>query len=146
MSKSFERLQFLFQYCLYVKTALPKDNRIHAYVCKESPNSKCFWVPCDIRPRGTTFEFEYLHDFESEFVNNVGHESGIRMSKIHVINQRQKISCYCPLKSLLVERCPRTCWSVANISAKVFFFVSLRTKTISPTSFPRQPPSSSRGK
>jgi hypothetical protein len=51
-----------------------------------------------IRPRGTTFEFEYFRGFEPEFENNLGYESGIHMRSIHEINKRQKISCYCLFK------------------------------------------------
>jgi hypothetical protein len=49
-------------------------------------------------PRGTTFEFEYLGEFEMEIKNILGHELGAHMSLIHEKNQRPKISCYCTFK------------------------------------------------
>ncbi len=44
-------------------------------------------------PRGTTFEFKYLGEFEMEIKNNLGHESGAHMGLIHENNQRPKILC-----------------------------------------------------
>jgi hypothetical protein len=49
-------------------------------------------------PRGTTFEFEYLGEFEKEIKNILGHESGAYMRLIHEKNQRPKIACYCTFK------------------------------------------------
>jgi hypothetical protein len=49
-------------------------------------------------PRGTTFEFEYLSEFEKEIKNILEHESGAHMGLIHEKNQRPKISCYCTFK------------------------------------------------
>jgi hypothetical protein len=49
-------------------------------------------------PRGTTFEFEYLREFETEIKNILGYESGAHMGLIHEKNWRPKISCYCPFK------------------------------------------------
>jgi hypothetical protein len=49
-------------------------------------------------PRGTTFEFEYLGEFEMEIKNIWGHELGAHMRLIHEKNQRPKISCYCTFK------------------------------------------------
>jgi hypothetical protein len=49
-------------------------------------------------PRGTTFEFEYLGEFEIEIKNILEHESGAHMGLIHEKNQRPKISCYCTFK------------------------------------------------
>jgi hypothetical protein len=46
-------------------------------------------------PRGTTFEFEYLGEFEIEIRNILGHELGAHMRLIHEKSQRPKISCYC---------------------------------------------------
>jgi hypothetical protein len=34
-------------------------------------------------PRGTTFEFEYLSEFEMEIKNILGHELGAHMRLIH---------------------------------------------------------------
>ncbi len=49
-------------------------------------------------PRGTTFEFEYLGEFEIEINTILEHESGAHMGLIHEKNQRPKISCYCTFK------------------------------------------------
>jgi hypothetical protein len=46
-------------------------------------------------PRGTTFEFEYLDEFEMEIKSILGHESGAHIGLIHEKNQKPKISCYC---------------------------------------------------
>jgi hypothetical protein len=51
-----------------------------------------------IRLWGATFEFEYLHKFETEFVNILGDDFWVDMGLIHGKNQRTKISCYCPFK------------------------------------------------
>jgi hypothetical protein len=51
-------------------------------------------------PRGTTFKFEFLGEFEIEFKNILEHESGAHMGLIHEKNQRPKISCYCTFKVL----------------------------------------------
>jgi hypothetical protein len=50
-------------------------------------------------PRGTTFEFEYLGEFEMEINNILEHELGAHMRLIHEKNQRPKISCYCTFKA-----------------------------------------------
>jgi hypothetical protein len=49
-------------------------------------------------PRGTTFEFEYLGEFEIEIKTILEHESRAHMGLIHEKNQRPKISCYCTFK------------------------------------------------
>jgi hypothetical protein len=49
-------------------------------------------------PRGTTFKFEYLSEFEIEMKNILGHESGAQMGLIHEKKQRPKISCNCTFK------------------------------------------------
>ncbi len=49
-------------------------------------------------PRGTTFELEYLSEFEMEIKNILGYELGAHMRLIHEKNQRPKISCYCTFK------------------------------------------------
>jgi hypothetical protein len=49
-------------------------------------------------PHGTTFEFEYLGEFEKEIKNILGRESGTDFGLIHEKNQRQKISRYCTFK------------------------------------------------
>jgi hypothetical protein len=49
-------------------------------------------------PRGTTFEFEYLGEFEMEIKNMLEPESGAHMGLIHEKNQKPKISCYCTFK------------------------------------------------
>jgi hypothetical protein len=46
-------------------------------------------------PHGTTFEFEYLGEFEIEIQNILEHESGVHMGLICEKNQRPKILCYC---------------------------------------------------
>jgi hypothetical protein len=52
--------------------------------CLKSPLAQFFLkIPRVFRPRGTTFEFEYFREFESEFENNLGYESGIHMGLIH---------------------------------------------------------------
>jgi hypothetical protein len=50
-------------------------------------------IPC-----GTTFEFEYLGEFEIEIKTILEHESRAQMGLIHEKNQRPKISCYCTFK------------------------------------------------
>ncbi len=67
---------------------------------KEPPILKCFFVLRGMIPRGTTFEFEYLGEFEIEIKNILGHELGAHMRLIHEKNQRPKISCYCTFKQL----------------------------------------------
>jgi hypothetical protein len=47
-------------------------------------------------PGGKTFECEYFREFESEFENNLGYESGIHMGSIYDLNKKPKILCYCP--------------------------------------------------
>ncbi len=65
--------------------------------CLKSPLAQFFLnIPRGIRPRGTTFEFEYFLEFESEYENNSGYESGIHMGSIHEINKRPKIYYYYP--------------------------------------------------
>jgi hypothetical protein len=54
-------------------------------------------------PRGTTFEFEYLGEFEIEIKNISVHESGAHMGLIHEKNQRPKISCYCTFNLSVLE-------------------------------------------
>jgi|LakMenEpi03Aug12_release.lakeMendotaPanAssembly.Ray.scaffolds.fasta_scaffold4135463_1 hypothetical protein len=39
--------------------------------------------PRGIRPRGATFEFGYLGEFETEFENYLGCDSGVHMGLIH---------------------------------------------------------------
>ncbi len=46
-----------------------------------------------IRPQGTTFEFEYLCEFETEFENILQYDSGVDSWQK---NQKLKISRYCP--------------------------------------------------
>jgi hypothetical protein len=53
-----------------------------------------------MRPRGTTFELEYLGEFEIEIKIILEHESGAHMGLIHEKNQRPKISCYCTFKKI----------------------------------------------
>ncbi len=65
---------------------------------KESPSSNFLKDSTGYQTQGTTFEFEYFREFESEFENNPGYESGIHMGSIHEINKRPKISCYYPFK------------------------------------------------
>jgi hypothetical protein len=43
-----------------------------------------------------TFEYEYLREFETEFVNILECESGAHMGSIHEKTRGKKISCYCP--------------------------------------------------
>jgi hypothetical protein len=43
-------------------------------------------LPRGIRPRGTTFESEYLCEFETKFENNLGYDSGFHMEQIHEKN------------------------------------------------------------
>jgi hypothetical protein len=75
--------------------------RAKGSMLKESPGSIFFRDSTGyrIRPRGTTFKFEYFREFKSEFEKNSGYESGIHMGSMHEINMRPKISCYCPFKS-----------------------------------------------
>jgi hypothetical protein len=53
-------------------------------------------------PRGTTFEFEYFREIETEFKNILGYQSGVHMGLIHEKNQRPKISCFSPFKQLSI--------------------------------------------
>jgi hypothetical protein len=48
-------------------------------------------------PHGTTFEFEYLGEFEIEIKNISMHESGAHMGLIHEKNQSQKSRATVPL-------------------------------------------------
>jgi hypothetical protein len=68
----------------------------------KSPLAQIFLkIPRGIRPQGTTFEFEYFREFESEFENTLGYLSAIHMGSIYEKNKRPKISCYCPFKAVL---------------------------------------------
>jgi hypothetical protein len=46
----------------------------------------------------SNFEYEYLGEFETEFKNILGHESGAQVCSFDGKKQRSKISCYCPFK------------------------------------------------
>jgi hypothetical protein len=48
-------------------------------------------------PRGTTFKFEYLCDFEIEIKNILGHESEAQMGLVYEKNQRPKYCATVPL-------------------------------------------------
>jgi hypothetical protein len=48
-------------------------------------------------PRGTTFEFEYLGEFEMEIKNILGLESGAHMGLIHEKNRGEKSRATVPL-------------------------------------------------
>jgi hypothetical protein len=52
-----------------------------------------------IRLRGTTFEFEYLCEFETEFENNLGSDSGGSYGVDSRKNRGQKSRATLPLKS-----------------------------------------------
>ncbi len=58
---------------------------------------KWFFVLRGMIPRRTSFEFEYLGEFEIEIKNILEHESRVHMGLIHLKNQRPKISCYCTI-------------------------------------------------
>ncbi len=60
-------------------------------------------------PRGTTFEFEYLGEFEKEIKNISGHESGGHMRLIHEKNPRPKFCATVPLKAFLGEMSTNRC-------------------------------------
>jgi hypothetical protein len=47
----------------------------------------------DIILRGKTFAFGYLHEFVTEFENNLGCDAMVRIGLIHEKNQRSKILC-----------------------------------------------------
>ncbi len=47
----------------------------------------------------SNFEYEYLPEFETEFKNVLGHESGAQVCSFDGKKQRSKISCYCPFKN-----------------------------------------------
>ncbi len=66
---------------------------------KEPPVLKMVFVLRGMIPRGTTFKFKFLSEFEIEIKNIFRHESGAHMGLIHEKNQRPKISCYCTFKS-----------------------------------------------
>jgi hypothetical protein len=57
-----------------------------------------------LKPRGTTFINEYFSEFKKEFKKISGCEFGDYMGSIHGKNQRSKISCYCPFKSIFFPR------------------------------------------
>jgi hypothetical protein len=65
---------------------------------KEPPILKMVFVLRGMIPRGITFEFEYLGEFEIEIKDILEHESGAHMGLIHEKNQRPKISYYCTFK------------------------------------------------
>ncbi len=44
----------------------------------------------------SNFEYEYIGEFETEFKNILGHESGAQVCSFDGKKQRSKISCYCP--------------------------------------------------
>jgi hypothetical protein len=44
------------------------------------------------------FEYEYIREFETEFVNILECESGAHVGSIHEKNRGKKISCNCPFK------------------------------------------------
>ncbi len=52
----------------------------------------------------SSFEFEYLREFEIEFKNILGYEEGVQIGSINGKIQRLKISCYCPFKVKTVEK------------------------------------------
>jgi hypothetical protein len=51
----------------------------------------------------TTFELEYLREFEIKLENNLGYESGVLVELIHEKN-KPNISCYCPFKILSIVK------------------------------------------
>ncbi len=61
------------------------------------PILKMVFVLQGMIPRGTTFEFEYLSEFEIEIKNILEHESGAHMGLIHEKNQRPKSCATAPL-------------------------------------------------
>jgi hypothetical protein len=51
------------------------------------------------RPLGATSEYKYLREFENDFENNLGYDSGVHMGfMIHENNKRPNISYYCAFK------------------------------------------------
>jgi hypothetical protein len=46
----------------------------------------------------SNFEFEYMGEFETEFVYILGYESEAKVCYVDGKNQRSKISCFCPFK------------------------------------------------
>jgi hypothetical protein len=46
----------------------------------------------------SNFEFEYLSEFETEFVKLIGYKSGFQARSIDGKKQTSKISCHCPFK------------------------------------------------
>jgi hypothetical protein len=59
-------------------------------------------ISVGIRPRGTTFIFEYI----SEFENTLGYESGVYMGLIYEKNRGKKSCATVPLKSSQLQRTP----------------------------------------
>jgi hypothetical protein len=51
-------------------------------------------------PHGTTFEFEYLREFEMEITNILGLESGAHMGWIHEKNRGEKSRATVPLSNV----------------------------------------------
>jgi hypothetical protein len=71
---------------------------------KSPLSEKLFFVLWVLIPRRTTFKFEYLREFVSEFEIVLGYESGAHMGLIHEKKQRPKISFYCTvLKGEIVQ-------------------------------------------
>ncbi len=61
----------------------------------------------------SNFEYEYLSEFETEFKNILGHESGAQVCSFDGEKQRSKISCYCPFK-----QCKKYIWIGSNYVKK----------------------------
>jgi hypothetical protein len=58
-------------------------------------------------PRGITFKFEFLSEFEIEIKNILELESGAHIRLIHEKNQRPKISCYFTFKQISPDPNPK---------------------------------------
>jgi hypothetical protein len=59
--------------------------------------ARFFYLPLGIRPRGTTFEYEYLREFETECDNNLGCELGAHIGSIHENIRATKFRATVPL-------------------------------------------------
>jgi hypothetical protein len=73
--------------------------RLIGSMLEEHLTLKMFFFLRGMIPLRTTFEFEYLGEFEMEIKIILGHESGAHMGLFfEKKNQRPKISCYCTFK------------------------------------------------
>jgi hypothetical protein len=78
----------------------------------------------------SNLKFEYLVEFETEFENILGHESGAQVGSIREKNQRSKISCYCPFKHFEGTQISREIHEMFKKSTVIFPHSALPIDTI----------------